>query len=144
MSNNAAAYEMMDRMLNKLRSIPGLAKESAPDIAKALKVEISKNISAQQDPYGHKWREGEDGGPVLKGALKAVDVRAVGSVIIIDLTGPEVMHHLGSAKGYKGGSSKQGGFRRPIIPFTKLPGPMRQVTGKVLEQHWNKLMGGTK
>jgi len=139
-------FAAIDRMLARLRGLKGLAKDSAPAIARACKEEIGSNVQAQQDPYHRPWRPGQDGHPILTGASKAVTVEAHGTVVQMAVEGVEALHHKGTARGYKGGAeagrmpvdaSKRGsrwkrkwfgGFRRNIIPpGGTIPGPMRTV-----------------
>jgi hypothetical protein len=58
---NSEAYAALDSMLEKLRAVPGLAKEAAPDVATELRNQIAGNIAAQRDPYG-KPEDGESNG----------------------------------------------------------------------------------
>lgn len=142
MADNASFYAALDKLLDDLRADETLCEDAAPEVAKELHAQIAKNVAAQVDPYGHPWPESKAGGPVLVNAAKAVSATTSGSTIILELTGPEVRHHVGSAKGYHGGSAKLGGYRRPIIPWKSLPGPMKAVVRRVLKRRFDAIHGG--
>jgi hypothetical protein len=142
MADNTAAFAALDAHLEKLRRLEGLNEEAAKDVGKAFGEKVDRNVAAQVDPYGHAWPKSKTGEPVLQGAAEAVQVSAKGTEITLELTGAEVKHHVGSARGYHGGSKKLGGFRRPIIPWKGLPGPFKAVCREVLEKHFARIMGG--
>lgn len=122
---NAAAFESLDRWQEFLQRLPHLAEEAAPLIADEFRKQTAENIAAGRNPYGDSWRPKKDGGRPLVKAMKAITVKVMGTVILIVLEGVEAMHHIGNARGYHGGSGKQGGFRRTIIPTGAIPGPFR-------------------
>jgi hypothetical protein len=146
----------IDRMLARLRGLRGLAQTATPDIAVAVKKEIVRNVGAQEDPYHHAWKPGQEGKPILTNAASHVTVDSSGTVVQISLNNEiDVRHHRGSARGYKGGAESGrmpkapkanwkrkwfGGFRRTIIPpGGTIPGPMRTVIAKELERNFEKL-----
>jgi hypothetical protein len=141
MVDNYAAYAELDAFLDRLRAVEGLTEDAAPDVAKAYKAKVRANVRAQVDPYGHPWKPGDSSAVVLEEADKAVSVRVQGTTIVLELSGVEVRHHVGSARGYRGGSSNLGGFRRPIIPWKSLPGPFKTVTREVLEKRFHEIFG---
>jgi hypothetical protein len=148
MDSNAHSYAKLDALLEFLRS-EKLEPGDAQACVAPLKSQTAANIAAQVDPYGHAWRPGKDGQPVLVNAMKAITIESSGTEITFSVTGPEALHHVGSAKGYHGGSgagykdqanlggAMLGGFRRPLIPFLKIPGPFKQIIGKVLQRRLN-------
>jgi hypothetical protein len=137
--SNAAAFAAMDRHLDFLRSLPNLARLAAPEVAAKCKELTDQHCAAGVDPYGQPWPASKDGRKVLRNAGAAVTLRAVGTVVYFTLSGVEVMHHIGNARGYHGGSKKLGGFRRTIIPFRGFPQPFRAVTKGALEERFQHL-----
>ena len=137
--SNASAFEALDRWMEFLQRVPELAEEAAPLIAKELETQLRENIAAGRNPYGDPWPLKKDGSKPLVNAMKAITVKAVGTVILIVLEGVEVMHHVGNARGYHGGSVRQGGFRRTIIPTGELPGPFRGRIRSALTETWQHL-----
>ncbi len=142
--NNAPAFAQLDAFLERLRSIPNLAKEAAPAVAEAYQDKIEENISREVDPYGQSWPPRVSGeGPLLVNAAQKISTRALESTIVTTLDDPIlVMHHVGSARGYRGGSARLGGKRRPLIPWKGLPGPLKAVTREVLSRHFQTHMSG--
>jgi hypothetical protein len=139
MPDNAAAFAKLDAYATFLRKLPELNHDAADEVAQEFQAKIESNVAAQVDPYGHPWRPGKDGEPVLVNAAKQVTTKASGTKITMTLDGVEVLHHVGRARGYRGGSGKLGGFRRSIIPFSKLPGPFLAIIRRVLSKRFDKL-----
>jgi hypothetical protein len=124
----------LDGLLDTLRRREDLVDtHAAKDVANAFMGLVRENVAANQDPYGHAWHPPPDGQPVLVHAADKVECTVEGTSITMTVSGVERMHQVGSAKGYHGGSSAKGGFRRPIIPWSNLPGPFKAVARKVLE-----------
>jgi len=144
MGDNPAAFEALDAHLERLKRVQGINEEAAPDIADGFEKLVRSNVAAQVDPYGHPFYPSKDGLPVLINAAEHVTTTAKGTTITQELTGVEVRHQNGSAKGYHGGSLKLGGFRRPIIPFNKLPGPFKAVCRDKLQTRFNIIFAGGK
>ena len=141
-SSNAAAFAELDGFLERLRSVPELPKKAAPEIAEKLDANIRSNIGTQNDIYGHAFVPSKDGYPVLVNAAEKVDTVVSGSRLSFRLEGVEAMHHVGSARGYRGGSARLGGFRRSIIPFSKIPGPWKAILRTVLQGKCAQWFGG--
>lgn len=131
---NGAAYAELDRALDGLRRLETLDHDAAKACADALFERTRQNIAAQRDPYDHPWRLSQSGAPVLVRAIRAIQMRVSGTRIEFSINegAPELRHHIGNARGYYGGSEKLGGFRRALIPFSKLPGPFKTVIREVL------------
>jgi len=142
MPDNAAAFAALDAFTEKLRRLESINEDAAKDVADGFKAKVEENVAAQVDPYGHAWQSSADGRAVLTHAAAAVQTRAVGTTITQTLTGVETRHHVGSARGYHGGSAKLGGFRRAIIPFSKLPGPFVAVIRDRLSKRFNMIFKG--
>jgi hypothetical protein len=141
MADNAQGFAALDAMLDSLRRVESLGKDSASDVADALHAKVEANVAAQQDAYGHDWFPSKLGA-VLKNAAAAVSCVAKGDKVVMVVSGVEARHHVGSARGYRGGSAKLGGFRRSLIPFKSIPGPMKAVIREVLVKHFNAATGG--
>lgn len=141
MPDNAHAYAQLDSMLDRLKRVEGLGKEAAPDVRDALEAKVAENVAANVDPYGHAWFPSKQGA-VLKNAAAAVSVVAKEGQVKMTVTGPEVKHHVGSARGYHGGSAKLGGFRRALIPFKAIPGPFKAEIRRVLQEKFKAITGG--
>lgn len=142
MADNSAFYAKLDAFTDRLRQCESLDEDAAKECAAALHAKVRSNVAAQVDPYGHAWPPGKQGQPVLVNAANAVTSEANGTTITMAVTGPEAMHHVGSARGYHGGSAKLGGYRRPLIPWKSLPGPMKAVIREVLAKRFNRIFGG--
>ena len=136
MDNNAHSYAKLDALLEFLRN-EKLEPSDAEACIQPLKSQTAANIAAQVDPYGHAWQPGKDGQPVLQNAMGAIEITSSGTALEFSVSGPEALHHVGSARGYHGGSSKLGGYRRVLIPFSKIPGPFKAIIGKVLQWRIN-------
>jgi|WetSurMetagenome_2_1015567.scaffolds.fasta_scaffold589661_2 hypothetical protein len=132
-SSNASAFAALDGFLERLRSVPDLPKKAAPEVAEKLDANIASNVASQNDIYGHPFRPSQDGYPVLIHAAEKVQTTVNGSRLKFRLDGVEAMHQVGSARGYRGGSARLGGFRRPVIPFAKIPGPWKAILRTVLQ-----------
>ena len=143
MADNSAGFNALDEELERLRALEHMNEDAAKDVAVGFKSKVVSNVAAQLDPYGHPWHESKDGLPLLVNAAQAVTSEADGTKVVMTVSSIENRHHVGSAKGYRGGSSKLGGFRRPIIPFSKLPGPFKAVCREVLVKRFTRSTGGT-
>lgn len=110
MAGNASGFAQLDAMIASLRSMKTLARDAAPELAKRVKAALDANIDAGKSPTGETWAPKKDGGRPLVNASKAVTVTALGTVILIRLSGVEVFHHYGA-----------GVPRRTIIPYGSMP-----------------------
>ena len=85
----APIYDGLDAIAEPSQYIPPAAAE-----VKAL---LASTIAAGTSPSGKPWAPRKsDGGKPLQGAMAAVDVRAAGTTIVVELTGNEVFHHYGA------------------------------------------------
>lgn len=145
MADNSAAFAALDAQLERLRKVETLNEDCAHEVAEGFQQKVESNVGNQVDPYGHPWRPSQDGLPVLINAASHVTNKAAGTTITTILNDPvDVRHHVGSARGYRGGSNKLGGFRRSIIPFSKLPGPFKAVIRETLTKKFAAIFGGAK
>lgn len=120
-------------MIERVRALPTeIVRVSAPEVARALKADITLHIQQGQAPDGSAWQEKADGGRPLVGAQNDVEVEARGSVILARLTGKFVRHHKGTAKG---------GIRRQILPTRTIPASVVRACHEVFAKHFRRLMG---
>jgi len=117
MATISAGNAQIDRMITQIRGLKRLVVESAPDVAKMMERTLAANIKKAIDPYGKPWKPTLSGDPPLDGAMKAIRVRAIETVVVVTLTGIEILHHFGRARG---------GIQRMIIPIRKIPDAMNR------------------
>ncbi|WP_437279343.1 hypothetical protein WME90_01945 [Sorangium sp. So ce375] len=105
-------YAALERMISAVQEFARLPELAAPIAAQKVGEELHRTASAGQAPDGTAWApRKKDGGRAMANAAKAIAVRAVGTVILILLRGPEVFHHFGA----------QGKEARRVIPSGTLP-----------------------
>lgn len=139
--DNSHGLSEMDAMLAKLRTLPGMVERSAPDVAKALDGEIRRNIAAGTGPDGTPWKPTKHGRKPLQNAGSALTTKAIGTVVLARIDGPEARHHRGAVRG----SSKANWLARPILPSGKIPKPVTTAIHSVLEKDFATTMkGGTR
>lgn len=132
MSNGA---EQIDRQVARLRALAKLVPTAAPGVAVAVRDVVAGNIARGVGPDGVAWEPTEEGKRPLRRAAKALEVRAVGTVVVATLTGPEARHHLGAVRG---------GVRREILPTGgSIPSPMVDEIERVLDKQFRAIMGPT-
>ncbi len=129
MADGAAALEAH---IARLRQLPGLVQRAAPEIARAVELELRLQIGAGVDPSGKALVRTAEGKQPLRGAAAALEVHVVGTVVVCSLTGVEARHHLGWVKG---------GIRRQILPTGRIPDPMTRAIRKVCVKHFEQTMG---
>jgi hypothetical protein len=130
--DNGQGFKDLDAMIQKIKAVGLIPKEVAPQVADALRAEITKNIAAGVDPGGKPWKLTEKGEKPLKNAAASLDVKAVGTVVLAKLTGPVALHHLGAARGH---------IRRQVLPSSRLPQPMTQAIKAVLTKAFKAKTG---
>lgn len=123
--DNAAARATLERRVSALASMPVAISSIAPTVAGEIRDIIAANIAAQRAPDGTPWPPTEDGKPALVHAMRSVDVRAVGTTVVITVNGVESRHDLGAVKG---------GARRQIVPYGRTPDPMREAVDRVAQR----------
>ena len=128
--------DQLERMLTSLRDLPKIGERAAPEIARAIEGELRRTIAAGTTPEGIAWEKTAEGKTPLSNAAKALGVAVVKGVIYVQITGPEVRHHRGWARG---------GKRRPVIPTgDKVPPPMAAKVREILTRHFREFAtGGT-
>lgn len=121
-------------MIDALRNIAGFGGESAPDVAKELAVEVRKQVARGENPRGQKWALTREGKQPLVNAAKAVSVRALGTRVVMRITGHHARHHFGAVWGK---------VKRELIPNERIPDPMVRAIERVLAKRFDKIMGGS-
>lgn len=97
MANGVA---VLDLWVRRLRTLPKqLVLEAAPAAARAFDGVLHEQIAAGQAPDGTAWKPTAEGERPLKNAGDALTVRAIGTVLLARLEGPEARHHKGTARG---------------------------------------------
>ncbi len=127
----ADGFAMLQQHIERLRSLPKLVEESAPAVAVAIERELGAQIARAETPAGEPWKPTASGSAPLRGAARALRVGAIGSTIIIRITGHHALHHMGIAKGR---------VKREIIPSKDLPAPMAKAIGDVLRDAFDNHM----
>ncbi|MCC6557188.1 MAG: hypothetical protein IT372_29910 [Polyangiaceae bacterium] len=119
-------------MIRRIRSIPRLVTEAAPEVADALRAQLAQQVASGRAPDGSAWKPTKDGKKPLAGAAKALAVRAVGTVVLATLGGHEVFHHYGTKLVPK----------RQILPFGSLPAELGAAIKAGLVRRFRRQMGG--
>jgi hypothetical protein len=133
-ATNAAGLAQLDDMIARLRSLGGSLDDLAEDVADEVRAELERTIAAGTTPEGVAWQTTRSGKRPLEHAQQALHVAAVGRTIYVRLTGPEAMHHLGSARG---------GIERRVIPVKDIPPAMADRIRAVVERRvFSQLTGG--
>jgi hypothetical protein len=124
----------LDDMIARLRSLgPAMVQEAMPELTAAVRTELQRSIASASTPEGSEWEPRKAGGPALQNAINAVHVAAVGTTIMVRLTGPEARHHLGRARG---------GVAREILPTGALPTSWKRALKRVLDRRFTEATGG--
>ena len=124
--------EVLRDIKRRLRELGDIAEDVAPDVAGAVEDELAKQIERGVGPDGRAWALTRDGRKPLRNAASALTVRAIGTVIVTQLGGPEARHHLGAVRGK---------VRRAILPTRRIPDPMVRAIRRVIEQRFERTMG---
>jgi hypothetical protein len=109
--SNSSGFAAIDDMIARIRGLPDAIKAAAPSLAEAAKGVLDENIAASRGPDGTAWKPKKEGGAPLAHAANALSSRASGTVLLLELRGPEVWHHFGTKHVPA----------RPILPSTGLP-----------------------
>lgn len=97
-AGNHAGVAAVDEMIARLRGFPDAIRAEAPAIAKRVQAAVEEDIAAGRAPTGTPWKPKKGGGRALVHAAKALTVKAIGTVILLTLEGPEVFHNFGTHK----------------------------------------------
>lgn len=125
-------YTALQNMISRLRELGQSAETIAADIAPELRAELEKNISAGIAPDGTPWEPTLTGEKALKNAGSALGVAAVGSKVIVVLSGIEARHNYGHVKG---------GKVRQIVP-AEITDQIRKIIIETANKRFRMIMGG--
>lgn len=103
-------FAALDRMIASARALAILHKDGLPAAAREVERQLKMTASAGQSPAGVTWVTKKDGGRALVNAAAAISTIAIGTSIVIILTGKEVFHHFGA-----------GVPLRQVIPVGSIP-----------------------
>lgn len=129
-----ADHRALDAHIARIRELAKLGERSAPTVAKALERELAAQIDAGTGPDGKPWPKTQAGTAPLRGAAKAVRVRAVGTVALAVVEGHHALHHQGRARG---------GVRRQILPTGgAIPQTVERAVKTAVTAEFRATMGG--
>jgi hypothetical protein len=128
-------HAALDAHIARIRKLGELAKDSAPEVAVAVKGELGAQIAAGTDPDGKPWPPTQAGTPALQNAAAALKVRSVGDVVIAEITGHHALHHQGRVRG---------GVRRQILPTEGIPATVEKAIEKVVGDKFKRTMAGQR
>ena len=117
----ADGLEVLDAWIEGVRSLPGLAREAAPELAPIVERHVRESIAAGVGPDGKEWPKTQDGRTALRDAGKALTVAVSGTTVLAKLEGIVAAHHLGRVRGH---------VKRQILPSAKLPGKLVELLRK--------------
>jgi hypothetical protein len=124
-------FAQLDEMIRRIRSIPQLVTEAAPEVADTFRAQLHQQVASGRAPDGSAWKPTKGGKQPLVNAAKAIAVRAVGTVILATLSGHEVFHHYGTKVQPK----------RQILPFGSLPADLASAIKAGLVRRFRQRMG---
>jgi hypothetical protein len=131
--SNRGDFAALDRMIASCRAVEQLPREAAPIVAQNVEAALRATAAAGQAPDGTPWeRTKKDGALALKGAAAAIAGKALGTVVLITLTGHYVFHHFGA----------QGKPRRQVIPQGSMPAKLGNAVRLGFVQPWRELVKG--
>lgn len=110
-------------MIAAVRALDAVPERAAKIAADKLDAAVKATASSGASPDGKAWAPTKKGGRAMAKAASHIETRALGPVVRMTLSGPDVFHHFG-----KGDSEA----RRQVIPDAG--GPMPRVVSDVLEQ----------
>lgn len=87
-------------IIAKIKRIPNLVKETAPECAKSFHAAVTASLADGQGPNGEAWQRTKAGGaPLPNAASNAVVTKAVGTTIITAAQFPYAFHDKGARGG---------------------------------------------
>lgn len=122
----------IDEMIRRLRLAKGMVRHAAADAAKAFEAQLKAQLAAGRAPDGSAWKPTKAGTRPLQRAAGAVTVKAVGTALLVRLTGHHVFHHYGTAKDPQ----------RRILPFRGLPDSLGEAIKSGLVRWWERNVAG--
>ena len=86
----------LSALIARFRSLGRLPADAAKLAAPLVEEAVKATAAAGTTPDGKAWAPRKDGGRPLVHAADALSAKAVGSTIVVTLTGPEVFHNAGN------------------------------------------------
>lgn len=134
MAEEITGLKELEALIQRVRDSPKFVYEAAPEAAYKTRDQLRTTIAAGADPWGQAWEPKKQGhGKPLAHAGGAVHVAAVGTKILIRLTGIETRHHQGWAKG---------GTERRVIPTLDrpLPDAITRAIFRTITEHFTSYL----
>jgi hypothetical protein len=128
----AGGDAVLASMIDRIRSLGELPEVVAPEVATELKRVTDANIARGVGPDGTPWELTADGKVPLRGAAAAVTARAIGTMVLMRVDGPEARHNNATAKGR---------IRRRILPTPQLSAPIVAAIRRVCGKRFARAMG---
>jgi hypothetical protein len=111
-NNNAAAFAELDKMIEACRSMPGMAKRYAFEVAGLLEDVVAQAVAEGRSPEGAPWKPTVAGNTPLRGAMSAVSVAVDGDGVTATLSGHHVFHQRGTKSQAANKASRAAGAAR--------------------------------
>jgi hypothetical protein len=117
----------------RIRALAGMGVRAAPAAAVAIQAVVAGHVARGEGSDGKPWPRTAAGDVPLRNAAAAVTVRAVGSTIVLRVTGPEARHDTGRVRG---------GIRRAILPVAALPADQGAAIGRAVDDVFRRTLAG--
>jgi len=93
-----SGFAELDEMTDAVRRLGTLPDDVARRSVTYVDAAVKATAAAGTDPNGKPWAPRKDGGRALVNAAAAISTKALGPVVQVTLTGPEVIHHFGDSR----------------------------------------------
>lgn len=93
--------EALVAFITRLRKLGTLGADAAKLAAPLVEKAARATAEAGTAPDGTPWTPKKDGGRPLVNAAKALSAKAIGTTVVLTLTGVEVLHNFGSKRNPK-------------------------------------------
>ena len=108
---NRQGFARLDDWIRNLETFGDSIPEMTKSLVPVVESEAAEAVQGQRSMDGVGWAPTKSGKRALAGAMKAITVKAVGTVILITMRGHEVFHQFGF----------RGTPARPILPTAGMP-----------------------
>lgn len=85
----------LSAMIAELRELRKLPEAAAREAAPLIEAEAKRTAAAGTTPDGEPWAAKKDGGRALANAADHVSAKANGTLVIVELEGPDYFHNFG-------------------------------------------------
>lgn len=121
-------------MAKQIAALDGMIERAAPAAAKAVQGALQADLDAGKQPGGAAWKPTKKGGKrALVRAAEHVKTKAVGTVIISEVTGDE--HWFVHNKGTKTIP------KRGLLSENGIPAPVAAAISRTMQAEFNKTVG---